>query len=67
MAGQEQVNPQSQRTKDDVDDAPEVDPAPGGAETTATEDIDALLDDIDETLESNAESFVRQFRQKGGQ
>lgn len=67
MAGQEQVNPQSQKTEDDIDGAPEAEPTPGGAETTATEDIDALLDDIDETLESNAESFVRQFQQKGGQ
>ena len=32
-----------------------------------TDDIDALLDDIDETLEENAEEFVRGFVQKGGQ
>jgi ubiquitin-like protein Pup len=31
------------------------------------EDIDALLDDIDEVLESNSEDFVRSFVQKGGQ
>jgi prokaryotic ubiquitin-like protein Pup len=30
-------------------------------------DIDAILDDIDEALESNAEEFVRGFVQKGGQ
>ena len=30
-------------------------------------DIDAILDDIDEVLETNAEEFVRGFVQKGGQ
>jgi ubiquitin-like protein Pup len=30
-------------------------------------DIDAILDDIDEALETNAEEFVRGFVQKGGQ
>lgn len=32
-----------------------------------TDDVDALLDDIDEALEENAEDFVRSFVQKGGQ
>ena len=32
-----------------------------------TEDVDAILDDIDEVLEENAEEFVRQYVQKGGQ
>ena len=31
------------------------------------EDIDAILDEIDETLETNAEEFVRGFVQKGGE
>ncbi|HEU4675243.1 MAG: ubiquitin-like protein Pup [Motilibacteraceae bacterium] len=31
------------------------------------EDIDALLDEIDETLESNSEDWVRGFVQKGGE
>jgi ubiquitin-like protein Pup len=30
-------------------------------------DVDAILDEIDEVLETNAEEFVRQFVQKGGQ
>ena len=30
-------------------------------------DIDAILDDIDEALETNAEEFVRGFVQKGGE
>jgi ubiquitin-like protein Pup len=32
-----------------------------------TDDVDAILDEIDEVLESNAEDFVRAFVQKGGQ
>ena len=32
-----------------------------------TEDVDAILDEIDEVLESNAEEFVKGFVQKGGQ
>jgi ubiquitin-like protein Pup len=31
------------------------------------EDIDAMLDEIDDVLESNSEDFVRSFIQKGGQ
>ena len=31
------------------------------------EDIDSILDEIDEVLESNSEEFVRQYIQKGGQ
>ena len=31
------------------------------------DDVDAILDDIDEVLESNAEEFVRGFVQKGGE
>lgn len=32
-----------------------------------TDDVDSLLDEIDEVLESNSEEFVRQYVQKGGQ
>ena len=32
-----------------------------------TEDVDSILDEIDEVLEENAEEFVRQYVQKGGQ
>ena len=31
------------------------------------EDIDAILDEIDDVLEVNAEDFVKSFIQKGGQ
>lgn len=32
-----------------------------------TDDVDALLDDIDNVLEENAEEFVRSYVQKGGE
>ena len=31
------------------------------------EDVDAILDEIDDVLEENAEEFVRGYVQKGGQ
>ncbi|MBA2726406.1 MAG: ubiquitin-like protein Pup [Actinobacteria bacterium] len=37
------------------------------AETTSTQEIDDLLDEIDSVLEENSEEFVRAFVQKGGQ
>ena len=35
--------------------------------SSQTETLDALLDEIDTVLETNAESFVQGFVQKGGQ
>lgn len=32
-----------------------------------SDDVDAILDEIDEVLEENAEDFVRAYVQKGGQ
>ncbi len=31
------------------------------------DDVDAILDEIDDVLESNAEDFVKSFIQKGGE
>jgi len=42
-----------------------------GADTDNTdrlkEELDGLLDEIDEVLETNAEDFVKSYVQKGGQ
>lgn len=38
-----------------------------GQVTARVESIDALLDEIDTVLESNAAAFVQGFVQKGGQ
>ncbi len=65
MAGQERINPQHEdRTPDDGADAP-VPAAPAAQDRDA--EVDALLEEIDEVLETNAEQFVRGFVQKGGQ
>lgn len=63
MAGQEHTRPQHQ--DDEPDETPPVPTAP----TTQAhdEDVDAILDEIDDVLESNAEEFVKGFVQKGGQ
>lgn len=47
------------------DDEPEA-PVPS-APSVNTQAVDDLLDEIDDILETNAESFVRGFVQKGGQ
>lgn len=62
MPGQEQQRP----TPRDADPQ-EPAPLPSAAQTSSTDDVDDLLDEIDDVLESNAETFVRGFVQKGGQ
>ncbi|QXC62041.1 ubiquitin-like protein Pup [Aquihabitans sp. G128] len=49
--------------------AEEVAEAPVNTETgeKLKSEIDDLLDEIDEVLESNAEDFVRSYVQKGGE
>jgi ubiquitin-like protein Pup len=48
------------------DQAEEVDEALEVVESEAA-DIDDLLDEIDSVLEENAEEFVKNYVQKGGQ
>ncbi len=38
-----------------------------GASTESIEEIDDLLDEIDSVLEENAEEFVKNYVQKGGE
>nr|WP_218884674.1 ubiquitin-like protein Pup [Kineococcus aurantiacus] len=65
VPGQEQQRPS--RREDEVEETPAV-PAQANAKTSESDaDVDALLDEIDEVLESNSEEFVRGFVQKGGQ
>ncbi len=64
MAEREQIRkPSTERS--DV----EVDEVPAGSEKgdQLKAELDDLLDEIDEVLETNAEDFVRNFVQKGGQ
>ncbi len=67
---QEQKQPR--RSTDSTEDDVAADgPAPEGAvaerKEKLDEDIDAILGDIDDVLETNAEDFVKSFIQKGGQ
>ena len=49
-------------------DAPAAPATPGAAQAQSRDaEVDALLEEIDEVLETNAESFVRGFVQKGGE
>ena len=64
MAGQEQQRPQGRDGEPD-DAAPP--PPPAAAAQVKDDDVDAILDEIDDVLESNAEEFVKGFVQKGGQ
>ncbi len=54
---------------DESEDAPAVEEGTDVAERKERldEDVDAILDEIDDVLEENAEDFVRSFVQKGGQ
>lgn len=64
MAGQQHQHEPQRRDDEPVGAAP-VPTAPQ-AQTQDTE-VDSLLEEIDEVLEQNAETFVRGFVQKGGQ
>jgi ubiquitin-like protein Pup len=63
MSGQEQYR---QPRRDDGDEAPPP-PPPAAQGQVKDDDVDAILDEIDEVLENNAEEFVKGFVQKGGE
>jgi ubiquitin-like protein Pup len=63
---QEQKQPRkSSETEEAVENAPETDVAE--RKEALDDDVDAILDEIDDVLESNAEDFVKSFIQKGGE
>jgi prokaryotic ubiquitin-like protein Pup len=61
-----QSRPQRQH-EDETDEVVEANSDVAERHEKLTEDVDAILDEIDDVLESNAEDFVRAFVQKGGQ
>jgi prokaryotic ubiquitin-like protein Pup len=64
MAEREQIKkPAPTRQDEEVVEAP---PASESGEKLKAE-LDDLLDEIDEVLETNAEEFVKAYVQKGGQ
>jgi ubiquitin-like protein Pup len=54
---------EADRTEADTQDAV----APAGQTERMKSDLDDLLDQIDDVLEENAEEFVRNYVQKGGE
>jgi prokaryotic ubiquitin-like protein Pup len=63
---QEQKQPKkASETEDQTEAAPQSDVAE--RKEQLDEDIGAILDEIDDVLETNAEDFVKSFIQKGGE
>lgn len=56
-----------QRDRSPRDQSPYEREVPRGSETAAVTKIDDLLDEIDSVLEENAEEFVKNYVQKGGE
>jgi ubiquitin-like protein Pup len=65
MAQQQKQPRKSSETEETTEVATESDVAE--RKEALDDDVDAILDEIDEVLESNAEDFVKSFIQKGGQ
>jgi ubiquitin-like protein Pup len=65
MAEREQIKKPSREREDDV----EVTETPVASEQgeKLKAELDDLLDEIDDVLETNAEDFVKSYVQKGGQ
>ena len=69
MAERESAARQTRTDRTAQEDAP-VDDAQSDVKERhekLSDDVDALLDDIDDVLEENAEEFVRGYVQKGGE
>ena len=60
---QKKTTPERTRTEEHVEAAP----ATSAQGDKLKAELDDLLDEIDEVLESNAEDFVKSYVQKGGQ
>ena len=68
MAEQEQKKKGSgARTSESETEVEEAAPATSERGEKIKAELDDLLDEIDEVLEDNAEEFVRNYVQKGGQ
>jgi len=66
MAEREQIRRSGTERPADADVAEETVPATDKGERLKAE-LDDLLDEIDDVLETNAEDFVKSYVQKGGQ
>ncbi len=64
MAEREQIKRNAPRPSEQVAESA---PATSEAGEKLKSDLDDLLDEIDEVLETNAEDFVKSYIQKGGE
>lgn len=55
------------RRAEEPQPGPEAPAAPRAHARASTDDLDALLDQIDHVLESTPQDYVRSYVQKGGQ
>jgi prokaryotic ubiquitin-like protein Pup len=67
MAEQEQKKRGTTRSTEPEVEVDEATPATSERGEKIKAELDDLLDEIDEVLEDNAEEFVRNYVQKGGQ
>lgn len=65
MSGQEQERRRDRRPDEEPPEAPA--PVPAARDEKREQEVDDLLAEIDDVLETNAEDFVRSYVQKGGQ
>ena len=70
MSGQERVR-KPPKKDEEGDKGPQIEKKKGPQiekkGEKSPEDLDALLDEIDEILEENAEEFVKSYVQRGGE
>lgn len=62
MTDRDRTAPRKESEEDVVDDISEVTETESGGDS-----LDELLDEIDSVLDENAEEFVKNYVQKGGQ
>ena len=65
MAQEKKLPRKTTESEEAVETAPETDVAE--RKEALDSDVDDILDEIDDVLETNAEDFVKSFIQKGGE
>ena len=64
---QEQKQPRKSTEAEETTEDGRSRPSVAERKEELDDDIDAILDEIDDVLETNAEDFVKSFIQKGGE
>ena len=63
MSKRERVEKQKTKREKETENAPAL----SKTDTKLKDDLDEILDEIDEVLEVNAQEFVEQYVQRGGE